>query len=96
MDHLEKFPVTRIGRVCDFTASGQRYQVHRSDGDCRLQHAAALKPSARLEAERNKGKGAKGIGKATAEAYVSGMCFNTELQGKGPVQALQPGQVRRR
>jgi len=40
VDHLEKFPVTRIGRVCDFTASGQRYQ-----------------------AERNKGKGAKGIGK---------------------------------
>jgi len=40
VEHLEKFPVSRIGRVCDFTASGQRYQ-----------------------AERNKGKGVKGIGK---------------------------------
>ncbi len=27
VEHLEKFPVTRIGRVCDFTASGQRYQA---------------------------------------------------------------------
>ena len=27
VEHLEKFPVTRIGRVCDFTVSGQRYQA---------------------------------------------------------------------
>eukprot|EP00913_Durusdinium_trenchii_P001311 g1209.t1 len=32
VEHLEKFPVTRIGRVCDFTASGQRYQAERNKG----------------------------------------------------------------
>lgn len=40
VEHLEKFPLVRIGRVCDFTASNQKYQ-----------------------AERGKGKGAKGFGK---------------------------------
>jgi translation initiation factor 3 subunit D len=52
LEHLDKFPVTRIGRICDFTASGQRFQ-----------------------AEKGKGKGAKGFAK-----------------GKGPIQALAPGQ----
>mmetsp|Transcript_21003 Transcript_21003/g.35073 ORF Transcript_21003/g.35073 Transcript_21003/m.35073 type:complete len:579 (+) Transcript_21003:100-1836(+) len=32
VEHLEKFPVTRIGRVCDFTVSGQRYQAERQKG----------------------------------------------------------------
>eukprot|EP00438_Fugacium_kawagutii_P014899 Skav226519 [mRNA] locus=scaffold1773:165900:187543:- [translate_table: standard] len=51
VEHLEKFPVTRIGRVCDFTVSGQRYQA----------------------------------GSAMNTATVGAR------QGKGPVQALQPG-----
>eukprot|EP00439_Symbiodinium_sp_Y106_P067841 s600_g11.t1 len=41
VDHLEKFPVTRIGRVCDFTASGQRYQAERNKGKGPVQ---ALQP----------------------------------------------------
>lgn len=28
-EHLEKYPVQRIGRICDFTASGQRFQEQR-------------------------------------------------------------------
>jgi len=32
VEHLDKFPVTRIGRICDFTASGQRFQAERSKG----------------------------------------------------------------
>ncbi|CAE8689163.1 unnamed protein product [Polarella glacialis] len=32
VDHLDKFPVTRIGRICDFTASGQRFQAERGKG----------------------------------------------------------------
>jgi len=32
VQHLDKFPVTRIGRICDFTASGQRFQAERSKG----------------------------------------------------------------
>jgi translation initiation factor 3 subunit D len=30
VEHLEKFPTHRIGRVCDFTAAGQRYQAERA------------------------------------------------------------------
>jgi len=29
VEHLEKFPLNRIGRICDFTASGQRFQAER-------------------------------------------------------------------
>lgn len=32
VEHLEKFPLIRIGRICDFTASGQRYQAERGKG----------------------------------------------------------------
>lgn len=32
VEHLDKFPLTRIGRICDFTASGQRYQAERNKG----------------------------------------------------------------
>jgi len=32
VEHLDKFPLTRIGRICDFTASGQRYQAERGKG----------------------------------------------------------------
>jgi len=28
-EHLEKFPIGRIGRICDFSASGQRYLAER-------------------------------------------------------------------
>jgi len=30
LEHLEKYPMTRIGRVCDFTAAGQRYAEQRA------------------------------------------------------------------
>jgi len=29
VEHLDKFPLQRIGRICDFTASGQRYAEQR-------------------------------------------------------------------
>jgi len=29
VEHLDKFPVQRIGRICDITAQGQRYQAER-------------------------------------------------------------------
>merc|ERR1719401_1355214 len=32
VEHLDKFPLARIGRICDFTASGQRFQAERSKG----------------------------------------------------------------
>lgn len=32
VEHLEKFPLSRIGRICDFTASGQRFQAERGKG----------------------------------------------------------------
>jgi len=32
VEHLEKFPLTRIGRICDFTASGQRFQAQLAAG----------------------------------------------------------------
>jgi len=32
VEHLEKFPLTRVGKVCDFTASGLRYQEQRNKG----------------------------------------------------------------
>lgn len=30
VEHLDKFPATKIGRICDFTASGLRFQAERS------------------------------------------------------------------
>lgn len=30
IEHLDKFPTTRIGRICDFTASGQRFAEQRA------------------------------------------------------------------
>jgi translation initiation factor 3 subunit D len=32
VEHLDKFPLARIGRICDFTASGQRFQAERGKG----------------------------------------------------------------
>lgn len=32
VEQLEKFPLPRIGRICDFTASGQRFQQERGKG----------------------------------------------------------------
>jgi len=32
VEHLDKFPLTRIGRICDFTASGQKFQAERAKG----------------------------------------------------------------
>lgn len=32
VEHLEKFPLTRIGRICDFTTSGLRFQAERGKG----------------------------------------------------------------
>lgn len=32
VDHLDKFPLTRIGKIIDFTASGQRYLAERGKG----------------------------------------------------------------
>jgi len=30
VEHLDKFPTHRVGRICDFTAAGQRYQAERA------------------------------------------------------------------
>merc|ERR1719498_1976604 len=30
IEHLDKFPISRIGRICDFTASGQRFAEQRA------------------------------------------------------------------
>lgn len=32
VDHLDKFPLTRLGKIVDFTASGQRYMNERGKG----------------------------------------------------------------
>ena len=90
MDHLEKFPVTRIGRVCDFTASGQRYQVHRNDGECRQPSS----PQPGWRRKETKARVQKELARRRLELTLHGLTL-CKLQGKGPVQALQPGQARR-
>eukprot|EP00933_Yihiella_yeosuensis_P069569 TRINITY_DN7623_c1_g1_i1.p1 TRINITY_DN7623_c1_g1~~TRINITY_DN7623_c1_g1_i1.p1 ORF type:complete len:573 (+),score=173.33 TRINITY_DN7623_c1_g1_i1:56-1774(+) len=44
MEHLDKFPVTRIGRICDFTAAGQRFQAEKGKGKGKGKDGKGIRP----------------------------------------------------
>jgi len=56
VEHLDKFPTHRIGRICDFTAAGQRYQAERASKG-KMKGASKGKATAQMLAPDKDGEG---------------------------------------
>eukprot|EP00448_Togula_jolla_P035158 CAMPEP_0170635600 /NCGR_PEP_ID=MMETSP0224-20130122/37310_1 /TAXON_ID=285029 /ORGANISM="Togula jolla, Strain CCCM 725" /LENGTH=576 /DNA_ID=CAMNT_0010965115 /DNA_START=161 /DNA_END=1891 /DNA_ORIENTATION=+ len=112
VEHLDKFPLTRIGRVCDFSAQGQRFQQQRIEkGKGKGKGGQTLAPvpgkdeegfalvDTRPNLNKPAGKGkSKGKGKSIATNYQEGILGQKQKQyfQTGPQKGKGKGKIKGR